>query len=108
MDITTYIADLIKNNDVVIFMKGSANLPACGFSATVVTIFKRLNIPFHGEDILQNEDLRAAIKTYSNWPTLPQIYIKGEFIGGCDIVKDMFLSGELETLLKDRAVSCNT
>jgi monothiol glutaredoxin len=103
----THIADLIKNNDVVIFMKGSADLPVCGFSAAVVNIFKRLNVPFHGEDILQNEELRAAIKIYSNWPTLPQIYIKGEFIGGCDIVKDMFLSGELATLLKDRALCCN-
>lgn len=104
MDINITISDLIKNNAVVIFMKGSADLPACGFSATVVNIFKRLNIPFHGEDILQNEEMRAAIKTYTNWPTLPQIYVKGEFIGGCDIIKDMFLSGELEALLKDRAV----
>lgn len=104
INLDTYIQKLIDNNDVIIFMKGSEHSPACGFSATVINIFKRLNVPFHTEDILQSEDLRAAIKTFSNWPTVPQIYIKGEFIGGCDIAKELFLSGELEILLKDKGL----
>ena len=105
MDINSCIQNLIDTNDIVIFMKGSSVMPACGFSAAAANIFKRLNVPFHTVDILENEELRSAIKTFSNWPTLPQIYIKGEFIGGCDIVKDMFLSGELLTLLKNKKLA---
>lgn len=89
----------IKNNHVVLYMKGTKDHPKCGFSAKVVNIFKTLNIDFKDIDVLQDLALRDKIKQYSNWPTLPQIYINQEFIGGCDIVTEMYQSGELQSLL---------
>ncbi len=103
--------DQIKNDitthDVVLYMKGNEKFPMCGFSATVVHILKTLGIEFKAIDVLQNAELREAIKTFTNWPTLPQLYIKGEFIGGCDIVREMYQSGELQTLLSEKRIAYN-
>jgi monothiol glutaredoxin len=96
------IQNLIDSNNVVIFMKGTKNAPMCGFSGIVVNIFNNLNVDFVDINILEDEELRSAIKEFSDWPTIPQIYIKGEFIGGCDIAKQMFQSGDLTKLLKDK------
>jgi monothiol glutaredoxin len=98
------IEDVIKNNDIVLFMKGSAVAPQCGFSALVVQVLKTMNVPFKDMNVLLNDDLRQNIKSYSNWPTIPQLYIKGEFIGGCDIVKEMYQAGELQELLKSKGI----
>jgi monothiol glutaredoxin len=89
----------IRNNDIVLFMKGSPSAPMCGFSATVCSILKNLKVGFKGIDILKDQELRNAVKSFSDWPTLPQLYIKGEFIGGCDIAREMYENGELQALL---------
>jgi len=94
------IDELVKSKDVLLFMKGSPELPQCGFSMTVSKILKDLNIKFHSINVLEDEEIREAIKKYSNWPTIPQLYIKGNFIGGCDIVKEMYQKGELQKILK--------
>ncbi|MEQ8699909.1 MAG: Grx4 family monothiol glutaredoxin [Bauldia litoralis] len=94
----------ISENDVVVFMKGSPVFPQCGFSAAVVQILSHMGVKFKGVDVLQDGDLRNGIKEFSQWPTIPQLYVKGEFVGGCDIVREMFESGELETFLKDKNV----
>jgi monothiol glutaredoxin len=96
------INDTISNNAVVLYMKGTKDFPQCGFSAVVVQILKNLNIDFKDVNVLENFEIREAIKQFSDWPTIPQLYIKGEFIGGCDIVKEMFQSGELQELIKDK------
>jgi monothiol glutaredoxin len=102
------ILDKIKNdithNDVVLYMKGNAKLPQCGFSATVVQILGRLGVEFKDINVLEDAEIRQGIKDFANWPTIPQLYVKGEFIGGCDIVRDMFVSGELLDLLKAKGV----
>ena len=95
----------INQNDVVLFMKGSPVFPQCGFSAAVVQLLGDLNIKFKGIDVLEDPSVRQGIKDFSNWPTIPQLYIKGEFIGGCDIVREMFDSGELQALVKDKGVA---
>ncbi len=99
------IHELIKNqvesNDVVLFMKGTPQFPQCGFSSRVVQILDHLGVNFTGINVLENEELREGIKTYSDWPTIPQLYIKGEFIGGCDIVTEMFQQGELKQHLEN-------
>jgi len=94
------IDELVKSNDVLLFMKGSPELPQCGFSMTVSKILKDLNIKFHSINVLEDEEIREGIKKYSNWPTIPQLYIKGNFVGGCDIVKEMYQKGELQRILK--------
>lgn len=94
----------IKNNDVVLFMKGTAKTSMCGFSATVVTILKNLGVQFSDVNVLADANLREDIKAFSDWPTIPQLYIKGEFVGGCDIVREMFNSGELVLLLKNNKI----
>lgn len=95
----------IKNNDIVLFMKGSRKIPQCGFSATVVQILERLGVgDYKDVNVLADQEVREAIKQYSNWPTIPQLYIKGEFIGGCDITREMYQNGELQQLLKDKGV----
>lgn len=99
-DIFDQIQKTISANNVVLFMKGTKDFPQCGFSATVVQILKNLNVEFLDIDILRDPEMRQGIKDFSDWPTIPQLYIKGEFIGGCDIVKEMFQSGELQELLK--------
>tara|TARA_B100000686_G_C16688593_1_gene916271 strand:+ start:658 stop:993 length:336 start_codon:yes stop_codon:yes gene_type:complete len=105
----TNINDLIKkeitSNEVVLFMKGTPEVPQCGFSMAVSNVLKHLNVKFHGINVLENNELREGIKKYSDWPTIPQLYIKGEFVGGCDIIKEMFEKGELQTKLKEKNIS---
>ena len=95
----------IGKNDVMLYMKGNAQFPQCGFSARVVQILSHLGVPFATANVLEDPELREGIKQFSNWPTVPQLYVKGEFIGGCDIVTEMFQSGELTTLLKEKDVA---
>ncbi len=97
------IENVLKKNEVVLFMKGTRLFPQCGFSATVVEVLKRLNAPFHDVNVLSDPEVREGIKVFSNWPTIPQLYIKGEFIGGCDIVVDLFESGDLAERLSTAA-----
>ncbi len=96
MDIKEKISSLISSNEVCLFMKGSPDSPQCGFSMAVSNILKHLKIDFKGVNVLEDETLRQGIKDFSDWPTIPQLYVKGEFIGGCDIVKELFESGELK------------
>ncbi len=96
MDIKEKISNLISTNEVCLFMKGSPDSPQCGFSMAVSNILKHLKIDFKGVNVLEDETLRQGIKDFSDWPTIPQLYVKGEFIGGCDIVKELFESGELK------------
>ena len=102
MDIKNEIKKLIDTNDVCLFMKGVPDAPQCGFSMTVSNILKHLKVNFKGVNVLDDQNLRQGIKEYSDWPTIPQLYIKGEFIGGCDIVKEMFENGELKSLLENK------
>ena len=95
----------VTDNDVVLFMKGTPVFPQCGFSAAVVEVLSSMGVQFKGIDVLSNAEIRQGIKDFSNWPTIPQLYIKGEFVGGCDIVREMYQSGELETLFKDKGVA---
>jgi monothiol glutaredoxin len=99
-DIQQKIQETISNNDVVLYMKGTKDFPQCGFSAVVVQILKNVGVDFLDVDVLRDPEIRQGIKDFSDWPTIPQLYIKGEFIGGCDIVKEMFQSGELQEILK--------
>lgn len=95
----------IKENDVVLFMKGTKNVPQCGFSATVAQVLERLGVENYKDvNVLANPEIREGIKEFTNWPTIPQLYVKGEFIGGCDIVREMYQSGELQDLLKEKGV----
>ncbi|GAN85665.1 Grx4 family monothiol glutaredoxin [Komagataeibacter intermedius] len=94
----------IDANPVMLYMKGDANFPQCGFSARVVQVLKHLGVPFKTENVLADPELRQGIKDFSNWPTVPQLYIKGEFIGGCDIVTEMYQTGELQKLLVEKGV----
>ena len=97
-DIAKKIQTEIKDNQVVLFMKGSKTIPQCGFSSLVIQILDKLEVEYKDIDVLQDSDLRQGIKDFSDWPTIPQLYVKGEFIGGCDIVKEMYQSGELKEL----------
>jgi monothiol glutaredoxin len=99
------IENEIAANDVVLFMKGSKNFPQCGFSSLVVQILTKLGVKFKDINVLESNDLREGIKAFSNWPTIPQLYIKGEFVGGCDIVKESYQTGELARLLENCAKS---
>lgn len=103
-DIAARIRKEIDENGVVVFMKGTPMFPQCGFSAAVVQTLSALGVKFKGIDVLSDPPLREGVKHYSNWPTLPQVYVKGEFIGGCDIVREMYQSGELQQMLKDKGV----
>ena len=98
------IKDDIQSNDVVLYMKGSPVFPQCGFSAAVVQILTHLNVKFKGVDVLSDPSIRQGIKEFSNWPTIPQLYVKGDFIGGCDIVREMFQTGELQETLQSKGV----
>ena len=104
MDINEKIKTLIKQNPVCLFMKGTPDSPQCGFSMAVSNVLKHLNVKFNGINVLVDETLRQGIKDYSDWPTIPQLYINEEFIGGCDIVKEMFENGELKKLLKRKKI----
>ena len=95
----------VKSNDVVLFMKGTPQFPMCGFSGQVVQILDYIGVDYKGVDVLTSNDLRQGIKEYSNWPTIPQLYVKGEFVGGCDIIREMFQAGELQTLLTEKGIS---
>jgi len=94
----------VKSNDIVLFMKGTPQFPMCGFSSQVVQILGYLGVPFKGVNVLENEMIRQGIKDYSNWPTVPQLYVKGEFVGGCDIAREMFQSGELQQFLAEKGI----
>tara|TARA_B100000029_G_scaffold464926_1_gene499203 strand:+ start:375 stop:707 length:333 start_codon:yes stop_codon:yes gene_type:complete len=94
----------INNNDVCLFMKGTPDVPECGFSMAVINILKILEINFKGINVLENQELRQGIKEFSEWPTIPQLYVKKEFIGGCDIIKEMYESGELKKILEDKGI----
>jgi len=104
MNINEQIKSLINENDICLFMKGTPDVPQCGFSLAVANMLKHLNVKFKGINVLENDEMRQAIKQYSDWPTIPQLYIKGEFVGGCDIVKEMFEKGELKELLKNKSL----
>jgi len=94
----------LTSNQVMLYMKGTAMFPQCGFSARVVQILTHLGVPFQTANVLEEQDLREGVKQFSNWPTIPQLYVKGEFVGGCDIITEMFQSGELETLLSEKGI----
>jgi monothiol glutaredoxin len=98
------IETIISENPVVLFMKGTPQFPQCGFSGQVIQILDYLGAPVHGVNVLEDEDIRHGVKEYANWPTIPQLYIKGEFVGGCDITREMFQSGELAAMLADAGV----
>ena len=102
MEVKEKINNLIKQNDVCLFMKGTPDTPQCGFSMAVSNVLKHLNVEFKGVNVLESEELRQGIKDFSDWPTIPQLYIKGKFVGGCDIVKEMFENGELKKLLESK------
>ena len=99
-----FIDNEINNNEVCLFMKGTSDAPQCGFSMAISNILKILNVKFKGINVLENEQLRLGIKEYSEWPTIPQLYIKKEFVGGCDIVKEMYENGELNKVLEDKKI----
>ncbi|MGH6832879.1 MAG: Grx4 family monothiol glutaredoxin [Methyloceanibacter sp.] len=106
-DIQGWIGKTVAGNDVVLFMKGTKDMPQCGFSMQVAQILKHLGIDFKDVNVLEDMGVREGIKAYSNWPTIPQLYIKGEFVGGCDIVREMFQAGELQELLSAKGVAHN-
>ena len=95
----------VKSSDVVLFMKGTPQFPMCGFSGQVVQILNHLGVPYKGINVLDDDELRQGIKVYSNWPTIPQLYVKGEFVGGCDIIREMFQAGELQSHLADKGIA---
>jgi monothiol glutaredoxin len=99
------IQNIISSNEVVLFMKGTPDMPQCGFSMAVVNALKHLNVKFDGVNVLEDEEIRNGIKTFSDWPTIPQLYVKGEFIGGCDIVKEMFEKKELQSLFENKKIA---
>lgn len=103
-DIQTSIDNAVKGNDVLLFMKGTPTFPQCGFSSVVVQVLDYLGVEYQAVNVLENQDVREGIKTYSNWPTIPQLYVKGEFVGGADIVKEMFEAGELKQFMSDNGI----
>ena len=108
MSIQDQINSEITSQDIVLFMKGTPQFPMCGFSGQVVQILDYVGVPYKGINVLDNQDIREGIKDYANWPTIPQLYIKGEFVGGCDIVREMFQSGELHTYLSEQGIEVKT
>ena len=103
-DINTKIKTIINSNNIVLFMKGTPDAPQCGFSMAVSNILKHLKVEFEGINVLESNELRQGIKDYTDWPTIPQLYVKGEFVGGCDIIKEMFEKGELKKLLENKSL----
>ena len=104
-DTTSRIGEIVSSNDVVLFMKGTALFPQCGFSSRAVAILDHLGVQFETVDVLQDPEIRQGIKAYSDWPTIPQLYVKGEFLGGSDIMTEMFEAGELQQLLEEKQVA---
>jgi monothiol glutaredoxin len=102
MGIEQFIDNEVKSNDVVVFMKGTPQFPMCGFSGQVVQILDYIGVPYKGINVLESDELRQGIKAYAQWPTIPQLFVKGEFVGGCDIIREMFQAGELQSLFKDK------
>lgn len=102
------IREIVGGSDVVLFMKGVPAAPQCGFSAAVVQILSRLAVPYQSVDVLEDMEIREGVKAYSDWPTIPQLYIKGEFVGGCDIVREMFQAGELTAVFRDKGIAVTT
>ena len=100
-----FIDNEINNNDVCLFMKGTPDAPQCGFSMAVTNMLKLLEVKFHSVNVLENQNIREGVKVYSDWPTIPQLYIKKEFVGGCDIVKEMYENGELKKVLEDKGIN---
>lgn len=98
------IKSAVENNDVVLFMKGTPVFPQCGFSSVVARVLDHLQVDYESVNVLEDDEVRQGIKTFSNWPTIPQLYVKGEFVGGCDIIKEMFESGELQSYLRDKGL----
>lgn len=107
-EIDSFIDEKVKNNDVFLFMKGTPDFPQCGFSGQVVQILDYLGVQYDSANVLENQDLREGIKVYSNWPTIPQLYVKGEFVGGADIVREMFQAGELQDAFATAGVAVNS
>ncbi len=103
-NINSKIKEIIEKNEVCLFMKGTPEVPQCGFSMAVSNVLKHLNVDFKGVNVLEDNEIREGIKVYSDWPTIPQLYIKGTFIGGCDIVKEMFEKGDLQNKLKEQKI----
>ena len=104
-DTKAWIDEQVKGNDVLLFMKGTPTFPQCGFSSQVVQILDYLGVDYSGVNVLENMDIRQGVKEYSDWPTIPQLYVKGEFVGGCDIIREMFQAGELQTLFDEKGVA---
>ncbi len=104
-DITAFIDTAVKSNDVFLFMKGTPDFPQCGFSGQVVQILNYLGVPFQSANVLESDELRQGVKDYTNWPTIPQLYVKGEFVGGADIIREMFQAGELQALLQQAGIA---
>ncbi|SOB87350.1 monothiol glutaredoxin [Sphingomonas guangdongensis] len=104
-DVQTRIGEMVNGSDVLLFMKGTPMFPQCGFSSRAIAILQHLNVPFDSVDVLQDQDVRQGIKAFSDWPTIPQLYVKGEFVGGSDIMMEMYESGELKELLADKGVA---
>ena len=104
-DLQGWIDNEVKSNDMVLFMKGTSAMPMCGFSGQVVQILDYLGVPYKSVDVLADPAIRQGIKEYSSWPTIPQLYVKGEFIGGCDIVREMFQAGELQDMLAEKGLT---
>ena len=100
----TEIRQIVQSNDVVLFMKGTPHFPMCGFSATVAKVLNHLGVEYQAVNVLERQDIREGVKAFANWPTIPQLYVKGEFVGGCDIVREMFEAGELRAFLQDKGV----
>jgi len=106
-DAKTRIDETVKNNDVVLYMKGTAQMPQCGFSSRVAGVLNYMGVEYADVNVLADDEIRQGIKDYSDWPTIPQLYVKGEFVGGCDIITEMTLSGELDTLFDQNGVAYN-
>ena len=104
-DVQKSIDDAVKANDVLLFMKGTPTFPQCGFSSVVVQVLDYLGVDYQAVNVLEDQDVREGIKAYSDWPTIPQLYVKGEFVGGCDIITEMTLSGELDTMFDENGVA---
>ena len=104
-DVKERIDEIVRGHDVVLFMKGTALFPQCGFSSRAVAILDHLGVPFETVDVLQDPELRQGVKEYSDWPTVPQLYVKGEFVGGSDIMMEMFQAGELQQLLEEKQIA---
>ena len=104
-DVRDRIEEVVRNNDIVLFMKGTPLFPQCGFSSRAVAILDHLGVKYETVDVLQDPEIRAGVKDYSNWPTVPQLYVKGEFLGGSDIMMEMFQAGELQALVEEKRVA---